>query len=106
MKPHNLKMSTEPMTPPKLVIERLRDWSWGAFLNETDASCIAIGDTEEEARANGEHLIETVATFKLEWSLRELFMKANKCSEAAIAQHRKEMLQRYSLVEAMVKYDE
>jgi len=37
-----------------LVIERLPDWSYGAFLNETDASCIAIGMTEEEARTNGE----------------------------------------------------
>lgn len=39
---------------PKLIIERLRDWNYGAFLNETDASCIAIGQTEEEARENGE----------------------------------------------------
>jgi hypothetical protein len=38
----------------RLVVERLRDWSYGAFLNETDSSCIAIGNTEKEARANGE----------------------------------------------------
>lgn len=37
-----------------LIIERMRDWSYGAFLNETDASCIAIGFTEDEARVNGE----------------------------------------------------
>lgn len=41
----------------KLIIERLPDWSYGAFLNETDASCIAIGITEEEARANGERVL-------------------------------------------------
>lgn len=38
----------------QLIIERLRDWSYGAFLNETDSTCIAIGFTEEEARENGE----------------------------------------------------
>jgi len=32
-----------------LKVERLPDWSYGAFLNETDASCIAIGSTEQEA---------------------------------------------------------
>ncbi len=37
-----------------LIIERLRDWSYGAFLNETDSSCIAVGMTEEEARTKGE----------------------------------------------------
>jgi hypothetical protein len=37
----------------KLIIQRLPDWSYGAFLNETDASCIAIGETEEEAWNNG-----------------------------------------------------
>jgi hypothetical protein len=38
----------------KLIIERMSDWSYGAFLTETDASCIAVGFTEEEARENGE----------------------------------------------------
>lgn len=42
------------MSEQLLVIERLPDWNWGAFLNETDATCIAIGVTEEEARENGE----------------------------------------------------
>lgn len=37
-----------------LIIERLPDWNYGVFLNETDASCIAIGLTEEEARENAE----------------------------------------------------
>lgn len=37
----------------KLWIERLRDWNWAAFLNPTDASCIAIGDTKKQARENG-----------------------------------------------------
>lgn len=41
-------------TITKLIIERLGDWNYGAFLNETDAACIAIGATEEEARENGE----------------------------------------------------
>jgi hypothetical protein len=38
----------------KLIIERLRDWNWAAFLNETDASCIAIGSTRKEARKKGQ----------------------------------------------------
>lgn len=38
---------------PDLIIERMPDWSWGAFLNETDASCIAIGETEQEALNKG-----------------------------------------------------
>jgi len=38
----------------KIIVERLSDWSYGAFLNETDTSCIAIGSTEEEARVNAE----------------------------------------------------
>jgi hypothetical protein len=38
---------------PDLVIQRLPDWNYAAFLNETDASCIAIGDTEQEALNNG-----------------------------------------------------
>lgn len=37
----------------KLIIERLPDWNWAAFLNKTDASCIAIGTTKKEARDNG-----------------------------------------------------
>lgn len=37
----------------KLVIERLPDWNWAAFLNKTDASCLAIGETRKEARTNG-----------------------------------------------------
>lgn len=48
----------------KLVIERLRDWSYGAFLNETDASCIAIGLTEEEARINGERRLAEMVVRK------------------------------------------
>lgn len=40
-----------------IVVERLRDWTWAAFENETDASCIAIGETEEEARTNGEKVL-------------------------------------------------
>lgn len=42
----------------KLIIERLPDWSYGAFLNETDSSCIAIGFTEREARINGQRELE------------------------------------------------
>jgi hypothetical protein len=38
------------MVPDDLVIERMPDWNYGAFLNDTDASCIAIGTTEQEAR--------------------------------------------------------
>lgn len=41
----------------KLVIERLRDWNWGAFLNKTDASCIAIGTTKKEARDGGKRVL-------------------------------------------------
>lgn len=41
----------------KLVIERLRDWSWAAFLNETDASCIAIGETKKSAREAGRRIL-------------------------------------------------
>jgi hypothetical protein len=37
----------------KLIIERLRDWNYGAFLNKTDASCIAIGTTKKEALEKG-----------------------------------------------------
>lgn len=44
-----------------------------------------------------------VQTFKLEWNLRELLMKANRCSKAAISQHRAEILQRYTLTEKDVK---
>lgn len=36
------------------IVERLPDWSYGAFLNETDASCVAIGTTREEALLNGQ----------------------------------------------------
>jgi hypothetical protein len=45
-----------------MIIERLPDWSYGAFLNETDASCIAIGMTEEEARENGERELKRMAS--------------------------------------------
>jgi len=38
----------------KLFIERLPDWNYAAFLNKTDASCIAIGTTRKEARRNGQ----------------------------------------------------
>jgi hypothetical protein len=38
---------------PDLVIERMPDWNYGAFLNASDASCIAIGETAQEARNNG-----------------------------------------------------
>lgn len=41
-------------TVTNLIIERLPDWSFGAFLNETDSDCIAIGFTEDEARAAGQ----------------------------------------------------
>lgn len=38
----------------KIIVERLADWSYGAFLDESSASCVAVGSTEEEARANAE----------------------------------------------------
>lgn len=38
---------------PDLVIERLPDWNYGAFLDDEVASCIAIGETEQEALNNG-----------------------------------------------------
>ena len=41
----------------KLIIERLPDWNFAAFLNETDASAIAIGTTKKEARANGKRVL-------------------------------------------------
>jgi hypothetical protein len=41
----------------KLFIERLPDWNYAAFLNKTDASCIAIGSTRKEARANGKRAL-------------------------------------------------
>lgn len=44
---------------PDLVIQRMPDWNYGAFLNETDASCIAIGTTAREALANGMHALLT-----------------------------------------------
>lgn len=45
-------------TLTNLIIERLPDWSFGAFLNETDAECIAIGRTEKEARKAGHAELE------------------------------------------------
>lgn len=44
-----------------LVIERLPDWNWAAFLNETDASCIAIGTTRKEARVNGRRALRRLS---------------------------------------------
>jgi hypothetical protein len=41
----------------KLVIERLPDWNFAAFLNKTDASAIAIGTTKKEARINGKRVL-------------------------------------------------
>jgi len=41
----------------KLFIERLPDWNYGAFLNETDASCIAIGTTKKETRENARRVL-------------------------------------------------
>jgi len=38
---------------PDLVIERMPDWNYGAFLDEEVASCIAIGATAQEALNNG-----------------------------------------------------
>lgn len=38
---------------PDLVIERMPDWNYGAFLDENAASCIAIGETAQEALNNG-----------------------------------------------------
>ena len=45
--------ASEAERAPDLVIRRLPDWNYAAFLNQTDASCIAIGTTEQEARNNG-----------------------------------------------------
>ena len=45
--------ASEAERAPDLVIRRLPDWNYAAFLNETDASCIAIGTTEQEVRNNG-----------------------------------------------------
>lgn len=42
-----------------LVIERLPDWNWAAFRNETDASCIALGDTAEQAYENGMRIVRS-----------------------------------------------
>lgn len=42
------------MVERKIIVERLPDWSYGAFLDETSPSCIAIGQTEEEARSKAE----------------------------------------------------
>lgn len=47
------------MSDIKLVIERLADWNYGAFLNKTDASCIAIGTTPEEALEKGKQVLAT-----------------------------------------------
>jgi Recombination endonuclease VII len=41
----------------KIFIERLRDWSFAAFLNETDASAIAIGATRKEVRKNAKRVL-------------------------------------------------
>jgi hypothetical protein len=45
------------MARTKLIIERLPDWNWAAFLNKTDTSCIAIGTTRAEARKNGQRVL-------------------------------------------------
>ena len=41
----------------KLFIERLPDWNYGVFLDETSASCIAIGTTKTEARTNARRVL-------------------------------------------------
>lgn len=43
----------------KLIIERLPDWNFAAFLNKTDASCIAIGATRKDARKNGRRVLRS-----------------------------------------------
>jgi hypothetical protein len=48
--------SAEPQRT--LVIERLPDWNYGAYLGMTDSSCIAIGRDAEEADKNGWRRIE------------------------------------------------
>ena len=55
-----------------LIIERMSDWSYGAFLNETDATCIAVGFTEEDARANGELWLQHRADSRRNRKIHEL----------------------------------
>lgn len=45
-----------------LIIERLPDWNYGAFLDEESASCIAIGTTAEEAREKAMYIL--IATYR------------------------------------------
>lgn len=40
------------MTEP-IIVERLSDWSYGAFVSEKATTCIAIGGTADEALEKG-----------------------------------------------------
>lgn len=48
-------------------------------------------------------LEQRIETFTLEWSMRELLMRAGDYSDEAISAHRQEILHRYALTEHDLK---